>query len=109
SRHANLVAPVETVTLSKTVAYNDLDLTTTYGAYIFRQRVRASAHSVCNRLVGRYGGGTPDRNDCYKSANDQAQLQADVVMLGSPIMQGSRRVASRSPADRATLDRSPSA
>lgn len=90
-RRADLVAPIMTVTISKPIAYNDLDLTTVYGAYTLRQRIRDAAHYICNRLQGLYFGGTPDRDTCYKSVKNQGQLEADSAFGGY------RRVASLSP------------
>jgi UrcA family protein len=73
-------APIQTVSLSRHVSYQDLDLNSPNGAYEFRQRIRTAAHAICNKLAFRYPVGTPDTRGCYKSAETQAQAQADAII-----------------------------
>jgi UrcA family protein len=58
----------ETRSLSQTVSYADLDLTTQAGRAALRQRVRQTARRVCAQLSGRTPPGAPMVRTCVHDA-----------------------------------------
>ena len=70
-------APIVDVALSGEVRYDDLDLTTGYGARTLEHRVSRAARDLCRRLDVRYPVATSDSPPCYQTAYDDAMEQAD--------------------------------
>ncbi len=73
-----LNGPLEKISLSSAVRYDDLDLTTREGARALRRRVYREAVEVCDRIAEAYPvyemtSATP----CYKSAISNAMVKAD--------------------------------
>jgi len=58
----------EKASLSETVAYDDLDLTTPEGAHRLNARVRFAAMRVCRELAEMYPYATPESPSCYRAA-----------------------------------------
>jgi UrcA family protein len=70
-------APIEEVSISVPVSYGDLNLHTGEGVYTLRQRVKQTAHNLCDKLSFRYPIGTPDNDGCYRRAIKYAMPQTD--------------------------------
>jgi UrcA family protein len=70
-------APIVDVALSGKVRYDDLDLTTGYGARTLEHRVSRAARDLCRRLDVRYPVATADSPSCYRTAYNDAMEQAD--------------------------------
>ena len=70
-------APIEDVAISREVRFDDLDLSTHYGARELRNRVRETAQGLCNRLNVAYPAPTSDSPPCYQTALKDAMYQAD--------------------------------
>ena len=71
-------APIRTEALSRPVRFDDLDLSTPYGAHELRDRVRYTARALCRELDRRYPITVSDgQPDCYRAAVDDAMYQAD--------------------------------
>ena len=73
-------APIEDVSMSAPVGIGDLNLHTGEGVYTMRQRVKYTAHTMCNRLAFRYPIGYPDTDRCYRRAIERAMPQADSAL-----------------------------
>ena len=73
----HLGGPIVEAALSGEVRYDDLDLTTGYGARVLEHRVSRVAHDLCRRLDVRYPVATSDSPPCYQTAYDDAMDQAD--------------------------------
>jgi UrcA family protein len=73
-------APIEDVSMSAPVGIGDLNLHTGEGVYTMRQRVKYTAHTMCNRLSFRYPIGYPDTDRCYRRAIERAMPQADSAL-----------------------------
>jgi UrcA family protein len=58
----------QTRSLSETVSYADLDLSTSSGREALRQRVRRTAREVCSQLSGRAAPATPMVRACVRDA-----------------------------------------
>jgi len=76
-----LNGPLEKVSLSSSVRYDDLDIATRRGARELRRRVYREAEEVCDRLADVYPvyemtSSTP----CFKSAVDDAMVKADAAI-----------------------------
>lgn len=72
-----LGAPPGKLSLSETVHYGDLDLTTRQGAHELRMRIRDTAQEICTRLAEDYPVKQAPGTSCYKSALDSAMARAD--------------------------------
>jgi len=70
-------APIRDVALSSEIRFDDLDLTTGYGARTLQRRVSATARDLCRRLEVRYPVATSDSPPCYRTAYENAMDQAD--------------------------------
>jgi len=70
-------APIEEVSLSRAVPYDDLDLRTDWGVRELHERIRATAHRLCRRLDFLYPISTSDSPPCYRTAVEDAMYQAD--------------------------------
>jgi UrcA family protein len=74
-------APIERVSVSRTVDVSDLDLDSGYGRHIMRERVQRAAADACNEL-DRLPGYVPDVGendaDCQRRAVNDAMANAPV-------------------------------
>lgn len=70
-------APIENVALSQPVRYDDLDLTTNWGARRLNDRMRETARVLCRRLELRYVPVEGDRGSCYRQTVADAQNRVD--------------------------------
>ncbi len=93
-------APVQLVTLKRTVSYADLDLTSTKGAEKLRDRVRAAATASCQQLETLYPvgdstvpGETQTNQDCIRNAIDSAMPGADAAIAAARNTENDNRVA----------------
>jgi UrcA family protein len=67
-------APIEEVSLSQPVRYDDLDLTNDRGIHRFHERIAATAREICRRLETRYPVDIADgQPSCYRSAMESAE------------------------------------
>lgn len=75
-----LNGPVEKISLSRTVRYDDLDLRTRFGARELRIRVREAAAEVCSQLADIDRLPEQPGTSCYQSARQDALLRADAAI-----------------------------
>ena len=61
------------------VSYSDLDLTTTDGRKIFRNRLNRAAEKVCS-VPANGVGGTIEQQWCIRSTSAEVQRKADLVI-----------------------------
>jgi UrcA family protein len=73
-------APIEDVALSSAVRFDDLDLTTSWGAHALRERVRETARTLCRKLDVRYPISVSGDPPCYDEALRDAMAQADAAI-----------------------------
>lgn len=77
-------APVGDVSLSHTVRYDDLDLSTPWGARELRYRIQRTADRLCRQLNQFYPTSFyptyNDSRDCNQEAIRDAMAQADVAI-----------------------------
>jgi len=76
-REGALGAPVENVSLSQEVRYDDLDLTTQDGVDELRERIRDTARAECRQLDAMYPVAADDSPPCFRTAMEDAMQQAD--------------------------------
>jgi UrcA family protein len=69
-------APIDTVSLSRVVYFDDLDLTTRWGARRLEQRVSQAASSACDQLDVDYPISAEDSPPCYQTAMHDGMRQA---------------------------------
>ncbi len=89
-QRSEIGAPIVNVALSQPVRYDDLDLRSRRGAHELRERVRATARKLCNRLDFEYPvtvSGTPP---CYRTTAQQALYRADLAIRDARYEQDSR-------------------
>jgi UrcA family protein len=72
-----LNGPLERVSLSGVVRYDDLNLQTRGGASQLRWRVREQARAICTNLAEAYPVYQANGASCYKTALDNALVKAD--------------------------------
>ena len=78
--HNRLNVPIENVSLSQPVRYDDLDLRTRQGAHELRRRVRVVADQVCGQLIDAYPVGVDSDATCYRNAVAEAQPRVDAAI-----------------------------
>jgi UrcA family protein len=73
--------------MSSPVRADDLDLTTYWGAHVFRARVISKAHQLCEAIDARYPVGADDRNSgpvsesaCFREASEHGLDDADAAI-----------------------------
>ena len=69
--------PLERVSLSGIVRYDDLNLQTREGARELKWRVREQARVICRNLAEAYQVYQMNGTSCYKTALDNALVRAD--------------------------------
>ncbi len=81
---SNSGAPIEQVSLSRTVPYRDLDLTRVNDVRILDDRIMFTAKEACEQLNKLYPSATYpilDANrDCYKDAVKEAMKQKNMLV-----------------------------
>ncbi len=78
--HVDRSAPLgvpDKVSLSQSVAYDDLDLTTRAGARELRERVVAAARDVCGQLADAVPVAEEHGTSCFRTARQDALIKAD--------------------------------
>jgi len=80
-RRSTIGAPIEDISISQPVRFDDLDLRTEWGADALRKRVLATARRLCSQLDSRYPANfyppTSDSPPCFPVARDIGLSQAD--------------------------------
>jgi UrcA family protein len=77
---SRLNGPLERVSLSGEVRYDDLNLRTRRGARILRIRVRDEAQDICMRIAEVYPVREAPGTSCYKAALDDGLIHADAAI-----------------------------
>jgi UrcA family protein len=84
NERSDIGAPIGDVGMSRPVRFDDLDLSTPWGAQKLRERVRYTAHALCRRLDAEYPVNAPGEprdafgsGDCYRDAVADGMSQAD--------------------------------
>lgn len=72
-----LNGPLEKISLSTNVPYDDLNLRTWRGAHALKLRVRDAAQSTCARLAEAYPVQQAFGTNCYKTALENGELRAN--------------------------------
>jgi UrcA family protein len=72
-----LGGPLEKVSLSTSVRYDDLDLSTREGARELRFRVREAARTVCGQLADAYPVYQLNGTSCFKTAVENGLVRAN--------------------------------
>lgn len=72
-----LNGPLERVSYSGEVRYDDLNLRTRRGARVLRMRVRDEAQEVCTRIAEVYPVREAPGTSCYKAALDDGLVHAN--------------------------------
>jgi UrcA family protein len=70
-------APIRDVAMSREIRFDDLDLTSDWGARALEQRVKYSARDMCRKLDQLYPISATDSPPCYETAVNNAMAQAD--------------------------------
>ncbi len=78
--HGQLGGPIERVSLSRAVRYDDLNLRTRWGVRKLRSRIVYTAHSLCRQLDKLYPLSTDYNPPCYTAAVENAMYQADTAI-----------------------------
>lgn len=80
----HLGGPIEDVSLSRAVRYDDLDLTSRWGVRRLRQRIAFEARTLCRQLDTMYPVSADDAGGwngrCYNRAYERAMYRADRVI-----------------------------
>jgi UrcA family protein len=82
----------QTVSLSRTVQYGDLNLATSAGARELENRISDTATAVCTDLGARYpassvGAERADRNACINQAVNNAMKQVKLIVASAEAAQ----------------------
>jgi UrcA family protein len=79
-------APIEEMTLTRRVRFNDLDLATAAGGAELEKRVKDAARALCEELDKRNPQSERTALPCAKAATEQAmvQVQAAIVAAKKP-------------------------
>jgi UrcA family protein len=79
-----LNGPMERVSYSGTVRYDDLDISTYHGARELRHRVYEEARNVCGRLREAYPVYTLNSSrSCFRDALDNGLVKADAAITSA--------------------------
>jgi UrcA family protein len=80
SGETHLNGPLEKVSTSAEVRYDDLNLRTRRGARELRLRVRDEAQDVCTRIAEAYRVREAPGTSCYKDTLDDGLVRADAAI-----------------------------
>jgi UrcA family protein len=75
-----LNGPLEKVSLTTHVRYDDLNLRTWRGARALKMRVRDAAQDTCTRIAEAYPVYQQFGTSCYKSALEDGELRANAAI-----------------------------
>ena len=75
-QRSEIGAPIQNVSFSREVRFDDLDLRTVWGARVLRSRLRQTALNLCRQLDNQYVT-LDDNRSCYRAAYEDAMMQAD--------------------------------
>jgi UrcA family protein len=75
--------PIETVSLSRTVSYGDLDLRTEAGKKELDNRIHQAARRACDALDKVYPLTAPDSPDCMKTTLDNSMEQVNAAVMAA--------------------------
>ena len=75
-QRSEIGAPIENVSMSREVRFDDLDLRTVWGARVLRSRLRETALNLCRQIDNQYVT-LDDNRSCYRDAYEDAMMQAD--------------------------------
>lgn len=77
-------APIEDLSISRPVRYDDLDLRSSWGAYELRRRIAITSERLCRQLNQFYPTTLyplqTDSYDCYRRALGDAMYQVDMAI-----------------------------
>lgn len=76
----HLNGPLEKVSLSTRVRYDDLNLRTWRGARELKMRVRDAAQDTCTRIAEAYPVQQAFGTSCYKTALENGELRANAAI-----------------------------
>ena len=79
-RESTIGAPIENVSMSEHVRYDDLNLRTASGARTLEQRVRYTAQAICNRLDHLYPITEQGSPPCIQGAIATGMQHADAAI-----------------------------
>jgi UrcA family protein len=84
---SSIGAPIEVMSVSRSVSYADLDLTKTADAAELKKRISDAAKDACNYLFSRERGLTlppvTSSRSCMKEATSEAMMLANEVIAAS--------------------------
>jgi UrcA family protein len=69
-------APIEDVSLSQAVRYDDLDLRSDWGIHKLHERISETARALCHRLDVTHPIAVSDSPPCYRTAMEEASRLA---------------------------------
>jgi len=75
-QRSDIGAPIQNVSLSREVRFDDLDLRTVWGARALRSRIRETALNLCRQLDNQYVT-LGDNRSCYRTTYEDAMMHAD--------------------------------
>jgi len=84
-QRSEIGAPIEDVSLSREVRFDDLDLGTVWGQDALRDRIRRTAMSLCQDLENRYPVTADGSPPCYRTAYDDAMDQAESAIRNAHV------------------------
>ena len=84
---SSLGAPITVMTVTRTVGYSDLNLTTRSGAAALVKRVRAAALAACRRLDSDSLMDPPDTLACARKAESGALRQVRLAVAVAEVLQ----------------------
>jgi len=83
-QRSDIGAPIQNVSLSREVRFDDLDLRTVWGARALRSRLRQTALNLCRQLDNQYVT-LDDNRSCYRAAYEDAMMQAEAAIRSTRI------------------------
>lgn len=77
--------PVDVISVSHIVSYSNIDISTSSGAAVLKQRIADAAKAACNEIETAYPNRRPMPGDkpCEKSAYDSAMVQANAAIAAA--------------------------
>jgi UrcA family protein len=77
--------PVDVITVSHVVSYGNIDMSTSSGAQVLRQRITDAAKAACKEIDAAYPNRKPISGDpsCEKAATDAAMVQANAAIAAA--------------------------
>jgi len=77
--------PVDVITVSHVVSYSNIDISTSSGAQVLKQRIADAAKAACKEIDTAYPTRKPISGgpSCEKSATDAAMVQANAAIAAA--------------------------